>query len=116
GTDAAVDPLETGLGSGLETSATGATDLASTPQTLEETDPLGVPIGEIGAPTDATASETATPAAPTSRRDQLMNALQTMRQNRRWRNSSGESTDATAENAGAAESEETAPPTATPPF
>ncbi|MBP3556885.1 MAG: general secretion pathway protein GspK [Thermoguttaceae bacterium] len=86
GADAAanVDALDAGLGTGLETSATGASDLASTPQTLEETDPLGVPIGEIGA---ETGSETATPAAPTSRRDQLMNALQTMRSNRRWRNS-----------------------------
>lgn len=115
------DPLSAGLGTGgvgLETSATGTSDLASTPQTLEEpADPLGVPIGEIGAPTDATASETTTSAAPTSRRDQLMNALQTMRQNRRWRNSS-ESTDAAAGNAasaGAAESEETSS-SASPPF
>jgi len=83
--------LGTGIGTGFETTATGATDLASTPQTLEETDPLGVPIGEIGAETSATE----TPAAPTSRRDQLMNALQTMRSNRRWRNS-GASTDGTA--------------------
>lgn len=89
-----VDPLGTGLGAGLGTSAPGATDVASTPRTLEETDPLGVPIGEIGAATDATASET-TSAAPTSRRDQLLNALQSMRSNRRWRNS-GESTDGTA--------------------
>ena len=78
--------LGTGSGTGFETPATGATDLASTPQTLEETDPLGVPIGEIGAET---------PAAPTSRRDQLRNALETMRSNRRWRNS-GASTDGTA--------------------
>ncbi len=96
--------LGTGLGTGLETPATGASDLASTPQTLEETDPLGVPIGEIGDETSATE----TPAAPTSRRDQLMNALQTMRSNRRWRNSSA-STDAGAvPEAGSADS--TTPP------
>jgi hypothetical protein len=109
-----VDPLAaglgTGIGSGLETPATGATDLASTPQTLEETDPLGVPVGEIGASTDATAPETTPPAAPASRRDQLMNALETMRSNRRWRNS-GASTDG-----GAAASEETPAPSETPPF
>ncbi|MBQ9799218.1 MAG: hypothetical protein IJO40_04675, partial [Thermoguttaceae bacterium] len=100
--------LGTGLGSGLETTATGASDLASTPQTLEENDPLGLPIGEIGAPTDATASET-TPAAPTSRRDQLMNALQTMRSNRRWRNS-GASTDGTAAPEPGADDSATPPP------
>ena len=84
-------------------------DLASTPQTLEETDPLGVPVGEIGAPTDATAPETTAPAAPTSRRDQLLNALETMRSNRRWRNS-GASTDERVA------PEETPAPSATPPF
>ncbi|MBR5244339.1 MAG: general secretion pathway protein GspK [Thermoguttaceae bacterium] len=77
----AEDPFGTGTSVG---NATGAADLASTPQTLEEGDPLGVPIGESGAEN-----------APTSRRDQLMNALETMRSNRRWRNS-GASTDANA--------------------
>ena len=93
-----VDPLDaglgTGIGTGLETIATGASDLASTPQTLEETDPLGVPIGEIGAET------TETPAAPTSRRDQLLNALETMRSNRRWRNSSETPAESAAPEAG----------------
>ncbi|MBQ1278579.1 MAG: hypothetical protein IIY07_08040, partial [Thermoguttaceae bacterium] len=95
-----VDPSGAGLGIGLETSASGATDVATTPQTLEETDPLGVPVGEIGAPIASTgdetsASGTAKPAASSSRRDQLLNALQSMRSNRRWRNSS-ESTDGSA--------------------
>lgn len=102
GADAAanVDALDAGLGTGTgtEASATGAADLASTPQTLEESaDPLGVPIDEIGAETEA-------PAAPTSRRDQLMNALQTMRQNRRWRNSSESTDGSAASEAGSADS------------
>ncbi len=93
---ASVDALDAGLGTGIGTGLeTTATDLASTPQTLEETDPLGVPIGEIGAET---------PAAPTSRRDQLMNALQTMRSNRRWRNSSASTDESAAPEAGAVDS------------
>lgn len=106
------DALGMEMGTASGANALGA-DLASTPQTLEETDPLGVPVGEIGASsasTDATATETATPAAPTSRRDQLLNALETMRSNRRWRNS-GASTDGTA-----AAPEETPAPSETPPF
>jgi hypothetical protein len=103
------DALGTEMGTASGANALGA-DLASTPQTLEETDPLGVPVGEIGASTDATAPETTPPAAPASRRDQLMNALETMRSNRRWRNS-GASTDG-----GAAASEETPAPSETPPF
>jgi hypothetical protein len=104
-------------GSAAETGGTPG-GLASTPQTLEETDPLGLPIGEIGAEAaatpalpDATASETATPAAPTSRRDQLMNALETMRSNRRWRNSNASSAEG-----GSAAPEETLAPSETPPF
>ena len=117
GADAAAnaDPLDAGLGTGLgiegETTATGTTDLASTPQTLEETDPLGVPVGEIGA---ETGSETATSAAPTSRREQLMNALQTMRSNRRWRNSSGAAEESAVPEAGGADST-TPPPVETEP-
>ncbi len=108
-----VDPLNAGLGTeaggiGLETPATGATDLASTPQTLEETDPLGVPVGEIGA---ENASETATPAAPTSRREQLLNALQSMRSNRRSRNSTAAS-DAPETDVAASTSDETETPSA----
>ncbi|MBQ6828695.1 MAG: general secretion pathway protein GspK, partial [Thermoguttaceae bacterium] len=84
-----------GAGTTSGANATGSAELAPTPQTLEENAPLGVPVGEIGAPTAANAAnaaETATPAAPTSRRDELMTALQTIRQNRRWRNTS-EATD-----------------------
>ncbi len=84
------------FGTGSETTSP---ETASTPPS-EETDPLGLPIGEIGA---ETSTETTEPAAPQSRRERLLNALQTIRASRRSR----ETTPETPSDASADEPKET---------
>lgn len=110
GPDAETAPNAAGSGTG---GASGSgpdvpADLASTPQTLEAADPLGVPIDDAPGATDATGSTTT--AAPTSRREQLLNAIQSMRANRRAR---GTTTDA---DASAEPADESGEAHETPPF